>query len=437
MTEQNEFYKESDFQESPIGRIPKEWQIAKIEDLAQTSSGGTPSRGKKEYFGGNIPWVKSGELKDNSIYDTEEKITQDGLKNSAAKIFPKGTLVVALYGATVGKTGILGIDATTNQAVCAILPNDVTFDAGFLRYYLIFKREQLIAISAGGAQPNISQEIIRMMRIALPSIQEQQKIVRVLSAVDLAVAKTGEVIAKTERLKKGLMQELLTKGIGHKEYKQTPIGKTPKIWQTVKLGDVLTLLTDYEANGSFSLLRTNVRVYDKSNYAWYVRATDLENDKHPPVEGLRYIDRESYEFLRKTKLYGNELLLTKRGQIGKVYLMPKIGYRATLGPNLYLLNLNEELVSPDYLFYFFTSSVGQTELTHKNASTTLGALYKDDVKRMRISLPSPDEQGRIVSILSSVDKKLQIEHIEKMRLERIKQGLMDLLLTGKIRVKMD
>ncbi len=104
-----------------IGEMPEGWVIRKISDIAETSSGGTPSRDKKEYFIGSIPWVKSGELKDNTIYDTEEKITEKGLQNSSAKLFPKGTLLIALYGATVGKTGILGMDATTNQAVCAIL----------------------------------------------------------------------------------------------------------------------------------------------------------------------------------------------------------------------------------------------------------------------------------------------------------------------------
>ena len=198
-----------EFRNTEIGRIPIEWRVVKIEDIAQTSSGGTPSRAKREYYAGNIPWVKSSELKDNVIYETEEKITKEGLQNSSAKIFPKGTLLIAMYGATVGKTGILGIDAATNQAICAILPNK-TFDSNFLKSYIMFRRSQLISMSSGGAQPNISQEIIRAFKIPLPSLQEQQKIAEIFSIIDKKLEIEREEKAKLERIKRGLMDLLLT-----------------------------------------------------------------------------------------------------------------------------------------------------------------------------------------------------------------------------------
>jgi len=198
-----------EFKDTEIGRIPKDWEVVKIGDIAQTSSGGTPNRAKKEYYNGNIPWVKSSELKDNIIYDTEEKITEEGLQNSSAKIFPKGTLLVAMYGATVGKTGILGIDAATNQAICAILPNK-TFDPNFLKNYIIFRRDRLISISSGGAQPNISQEIIRAFKIPLPPLQEQQRIAEILFTIDKKLEIERDEKAKLERIKQGLMNLLLT-----------------------------------------------------------------------------------------------------------------------------------------------------------------------------------------------------------------------------------
>jgi type I restriction enzyme S subunit len=199
-----------EYKQTPIGTIPKEWQVVKIEDIADTSSGGTPNRTKKEYYGGNIPWVKSGELKDNIIYDTEEKITESGLKNSAAKLFPRGTLLVAMYGATVGKTGILRIDATTNQAVCAILPKDDSLNLSFLQHYIIFARNRWISQSSGGAQPNISQEIIRTSRIPLPTYEEQQKIAEILSNVDKKLELENKEKSRLERIKQGLMDLLLT-----------------------------------------------------------------------------------------------------------------------------------------------------------------------------------------------------------------------------------
>lgn len=198
------------FKESEVGRVPEEWEAKTIGEIAKTSSGGTPSRDKKEYFIGSIPWVKSGELKDNTIYDTEERITEKGLQNSSAKLFPKGTLLIALYGATVGKTGILGIDATTNQAVCAILSKKDLIDQKFLQYFLISRRKQLISISAGGAQPNISQEIIRLFKIPLPPLPEQRRIADILSAADRKLELERRRKEKLERVKKGMMNELLT-----------------------------------------------------------------------------------------------------------------------------------------------------------------------------------------------------------------------------------
>jgi type I restriction enzyme S subunit len=199
-----------EYKQTPIGKTPASWEVVKIEDVAETSSGGTPNRSKKEYYGGSMPWVKSGELRDNIIYDTEEKITENGLKNSSAKLFPRGTLLVAMYGATVGKTGILGMDATTNQAICAILPKNDTLNLTFLQYYIIFTRSRWISQSSGGAQPNISQEIIRTSKIPLPQFGEQQKLAEILSTLDKKLALEKNEKARLERIKRGLMDLLLT-----------------------------------------------------------------------------------------------------------------------------------------------------------------------------------------------------------------------------------
>jgi type I restriction enzyme S subunit len=154
----------------------KVWRYVRLGDIAKTASGGTPKRTSPSFYGGNIPWVKSGELGDSVVYETEESITEAGLKGSSAKIFPKGTLCVALYGATVGKLGVLGMDAATNQAVCGIfLPPEL--DTRFAYRFLESKRRELVEMGKGGAQPNISQEIIRDLQFPLPPLDEQREIV--------------------------------------------------------------------------------------------------------------------------------------------------------------------------------------------------------------------------------------------------------------------
>ena len=154
-----------------------------LSKIAKTSSGGTPSRDNYDYYGGNIFWVKSGELKDGFIIRTEETITAKGLQNSSAKLFPAETLLIALYGATVGKLGILKVEASTNQAVCAIITSPI-IDKRFLFFYLLSQRENLISKSTGGAQPNISQDIIQSLEIPLPPLDEQKRIAAILDKAD-------------------------------------------------------------------------------------------------------------------------------------------------------------------------------------------------------------------------------------------------------------
>ncbi|MFH0897651.1 MAG: restriction endonuclease subunit S [Candidatus Bathyarchaeota archaeon] len=156
--------------------LPESWIWTKLGTICETTSGGTPSRKNKTFYGGGIPWLKSGELDNRIIDSTEETITTLGLENSSAKIFPKGTLLIALYGATVGKLGILGIDATTNQAVCAIfMPSGVS--QRFLFWFLNSYRNELLSARIGGAQPNISQSIVNNVVLPLAPFHEQRKIV--------------------------------------------------------------------------------------------------------------------------------------------------------------------------------------------------------------------------------------------------------------------
>lgn len=169
------------------GQILENWNLRKLSTFCCISSGGTPARDKANiYFGGNIPWIKSGELENKPISRTEETITEHGLKNSSAKIFPKNTVLVALYGATVGKTGILEIEAATNQAIAAVIPDNKIADYKFLFFFLRHYSPKLLAARVGGAQPNISQEILKNIQISLPPLPIQKKITAILEKADAA-----------------------------------------------------------------------------------------------------------------------------------------------------------------------------------------------------------------------------------------------------------
>lgn len=167
--------------------VETQWPLIKIGDIFETASGGTPLSTESQFYkDGKIPWVNSGEVRSGLIISTENHITELGLKNSSAKIFPKNTVLVAMYGATAGQVGILGIEASTNQAVCGIFPNEKVYSV-YLFNFLSTQLDQLLGLRSGIARLNLSQEKIRNFRIPVPPLNIQQQIVAECEAVDKAV----------------------------------------------------------------------------------------------------------------------------------------------------------------------------------------------------------------------------------------------------------
>ena len=185
--------------------------------------------------------------------------------------------------------------------------------------------------------------------------------------------------------------------------------------------DLLELLTDYDANGSFADMAKNVNTTDGDGYAWYVRITDLENPK--PLSELKYVYESSYKFLKKTELHGGELLMAKRGDIGKVYIFePRTKY-ATVAPNMYLLKLNDKVI-PHFLYDYFVSEEGNKKLTRLNASSTMGALYKDDVKNIDVIMPSIEEQDMIGNFFQSIDRLITLHQRKYEEMKTLKRYML-------------
>ena len=196
-----------------IGLVPKSWEVKRIGEIATLKSGGTPSRSNESFWiGGTIPWVKTGEVDYCVINDTEEKITQEGLDGSSAKIFPAGTLLMAMYGQgiTRGKVGILGVDAATNQACAAFFPKEEV-RTGFLYQLFSFKYDYIRNLGHGANQKNLSADILKTVQIAYPKdTDEQDEIVSSLSALDDKLALAERKRSHFEDLFKTLLHQLMT-----------------------------------------------------------------------------------------------------------------------------------------------------------------------------------------------------------------------------------
>lgn len=297
----------------------------------------------------------------------------------------------------------------------------VATDKDFLYRLIQTKQFDDIAnLSTGSKMPRADWNLVSKSEFMIPGeLKEQYLIGQCFSNLDNLITLHQRKLDQLKTLKKYFLQNMFT-AKGEKVPRIRFKGFTGD-WEQHKVIDLLNLLTDFDANGSFADMAKNVNTFDGSGFAWYVRMTDLENPK--PLDKLKYVDKLSYDFLRKTHLYGGELLMAKRGNIGEIYIFePRTEY-ATVAPNMYLLKLNE-MVIPRFLYTFFISDEGQRQLIRLNASTTMGALYKDDVKNINVIMPKIGEQKKIAEHFSNLEYIITLHQRKLDQLQTMKKFML-------------
>jgi type I restriction enzyme S subunit len=365
-------------------RLPAGWEWTTIGKIADTTSGGTPLRSHPEYYKGDIPWIKSGELRDRMINSCKETITESGLRNSSAKIFIKDTVVVALYGATVGRTGILGLNASTNQAVCGIFPKNNSFISKYMFYWLQSQRQNLVDKSMGGAQPNISQGIIRSLAFPLPPLSEQERIVEriesLFTQLDAGVAGLKRLQAALKRYKSSVLKAVFS--------------GNPK-WKWKKLGNITNVL-----RGASPRPKGNPKYYGGS-IPW-IKISDVtkENGKYLTTT----VDTVTHEGAKKSKyLTKGSLILS----ICATVCVPKIlaidgcvhdGF-------VYFPDLPPEIDS-SFLYYYFESIRSKVIQENRQGMTQVN-LNTGIVSNFKIPVLPPDEQ---IHIVAELEKQLSVMH---------------------------
>ena len=433
------FYKEERFKESPIGTIPEDWEVVRLEKVVRKiKAGGTPSTKNKEYWNGDIPFVKIEDVTSSSKYlsKTAAFISKKGLENSSAWIVPENSLLLAMYG-SLGELAINKIPVATNQAILGIIPDDKC-DLEFLYYWFLYFKPNWRRYAKPTTQANLTAEIVRNILIPLPPLPERQKIAEILSTVDQAIQKTDEIITKTERLKKGLMQELLSGRVRIRvedgrigfyretQFKDTEIGKVPEDWEVVKLENAGKIVNGFAFPVKYQGKKDGKYIFVK------VSDTNLTGNEKYLTTAENTIDDELARKL-KVRIYPpGTIIFPKIGMViylRKVRILAKAG---TFDNNLMGIIPNREKIDPEYLYYYFLERIDLTRLAGR---TTAPSIRRTDVANVKIARPPLPEQQKIAEILLTVDKKLEIERKEKERLERIKSGLMDVLLTGKVRVR--
>lgn len=422
------FYKEINFKETPIGEIPKNWEAVKLEDvILEIADGGTPSTKFKEYFNGDLPWVNIRDIT-KDIYDTERHLSQYGLKNSSAKLWNEGTVIFS-FGASIGEVGIARRKLCTKQGIAGIVPDLNRIQSEFL-YYVLLRASPLIKEIGKGMGSTINEvrppKLRKLIVFSCPPVSEQQRIVEVLSTVDDTIREADEVIAKTERLKKGLMQHLLIKGIGHKEFKDTEIGTIPKEWKIVQLQDLISDIKNGFASGK----------RDKQGIV-QIRMNNLTTDGRLLLE--TYLKVPLPENVNIWLLKPNDFLFNNTNSIdlvGKSAIFKGAPFPCTFSNHFTRLRFKEDYVLPEWILYHFI--IHWEEGYFKSVAIRhvgQAAVHSEYLLKLRVPLPPLTEQHKIIEILSDANRKLELERNGKVKMEKIKQGLMDLLLTGKVRIK--
>ncbi len=417
-------YTKSTYTITEIGEIPKEWAVIRLGEIARgLIGGGTPSTLQSEYWDGEIPWMTSANLTNRVVNSGMRNITEKGLRNSATNIVPKGSLLISTR-VGIGKVGIAGIDVAISQDLTGLVPDKHKVDVEYLYWAILNKSSQLGGLSQGSTVKGLTRDYLKNLKFSLPPLPEQKKIADILSTVDQAIERVNEAIEKTQRLKKGLMQELLTKGIGHEEFKETEIGRIPREWNMMKLGEI--------ANVRYGLGQPPAI---ETNGIPMIRATNVKRGKIVK-EGLIFLNPNAVPKSRDPFLRVGDILVVRSGAYtGDVALVTKEWDGAVAGYDLIITPL-DTIDSQFLAYYLLSSSVQKRHFFGLKVRSAQPHLNSSQVEETPIPLPSLFEQQKIAEILSTVDKRLESLRNRKEKLERVKKGLMNDLLTGKRRVRL-
>ena len=369
----------------------------KLGDVFEIGSGGTPSKTHPEYYGGDIPWVKTGDLKSEYLYEVEDFITEEGLNNSSAKMYESDTVLIAMYGATIGATSILNFPACTNQA-CAAFKKSEEILPEYLYFFLRSKKEKFVNDGVGGTQPNISAGYLKKVQIEVRSLDEQSEIINVLDKVNRIIDERTKELAALDDLIKARFVELFGEPI-----------LNPKEWKIVTIGDI-ALDVHYG---------TSRPAVEGGKYP-YLRMNNLTIDGHLDLTDLKYIDIPEEE-LEKCVVRKGDILFNRTNSlelVGKTAVFDLCEDMVIAG-YIIRVRLNNKMILPEIFSQY---------MNHKTLKKILRGMAKGAVNQaninakelqsIKIYVPNMKLQDEFVTFVNQVNKsKVEIQQaLEKTQL---------------------
>lgn len=412
------------------------WLEDNIGNIARTYAGGTPSRSVVSFYKGDIPWVKSTEVNRKSIKHTDEHISKEALAGSSAKLIPMKTPLIAMYGATAGQVSFLEIEATANQAVLALVPNEL--NSKFLFYVLSSLKEKIVFLAQGSGQPNLSKSLVDGQKIKFPKdSNEQMEIVSILESIDTVIEKTEDLVAKYEQIKQGMMHDLFTRGVDENGklrpsyedapelYQEIELGQFPKEWDLKSLNEVCSKITD---GAHFSPVPQ-----DEGKII-----ANVKDIKHNAIdyEGCTKIIEEDFNSLclQNCNPIDGDVLLSKDGTIGRVVRF-RGDREIVLLSSIAIIRPEVGSVVSDYLAYALQSEFFDKQLFSLQSGSALKRIILKDIRELVFPVPKDQkEQNEISKRLDAIHKRIMTEKYYLEKLQEQKTGLMQDLLTGKVLV---
>mgnify|MGYP001426012560 CR=1 FL=1 len=407
---------------------PSGWLKSTLGDhLIEIRGGGTPDKGNSEYWGGEIPWATVKDLKAPVLHDTEDYITEEGLGGSSSKLIPANTVIVATRMA-VGRTVRFTCDTAINQDLKALFPKP-TLDTDFLFHWLVAQGPRLESAATGSTVKGIRLETLKDLDLPLPPIPEQRKIAAILGSVDDAIQATQAVIDQTRKVKQGVLQKLLTRGIGHTRFKQTKIGEIPETWTVVPLKTI--------AEVAYGITVNQARRASAVRYP-YLTVANVKRGKIDTREvksiGASPADLERYS-LRK----GDILLIEGNGNpdlLGQSAVWEHEDCLMLHQNHLIRVRAASESVFAPWLGWFMSGESATSQIrSQAKTSSGLHTINSRVVSDVLVALPPFEEQERVAAILAVLDEKEQAEERSSDRLSLVRLGLLADLLSGRKRVE--
>lgn len=406
--------KETKFKDTEIGKIPEEWETLYIHQITEISTGATPSTNINEYWeNGTIRWMSSGELNNKIIYDVNGRITQKGYDNTGTHMLPKNCVLIGLagQGKTRGTAAYNKVELCTNQSIAAILPNS-KYESKYLYFYIDSLYDKLRLLSAGdGGRGGLNKQILQNLEIAMPPLNEQHHIASALTSIDNLISSLGKLIEKKKNIKQGAMQQLLTG--------KTRLKGFTEPWVYRKISEIATT----SSGGTPSRSIPN---YYYGDIKWFTTTELKDNYLYDSVE---HITREALNNSSAKMFSANTILMAMYGAtIGKLGVLKE---PSTTNQACCAIKCNDIVE----IFLFYILLYNRKSIIEKGCGAGQPNISQAIVNELSFLVPPCEkEQQAIATILTKMDNEITALEAKRAKYEAIKQGMMQQLLTGKIRL---